>query len=988
MSRMRLFFFLLSISQIGYTQVLYSGRVTDNQELPLLGATVLIEGKSTAVVTDFNGFFEIESDSGASLLVSYIGFESQSIMLGDNKSLEIRLIQKIEELDQIVVIGYGTSEKKDLTGSIKSIKSEEIMLQPALTPIQSIQGKAAGIQISNSGEPGAQPVVRIRGLGTVLSGRNPLYVVDGIISNRIDNLSSADILSIDILKDASSLSIYGNRGANGVIIITTKSGSTQETNILYSSYVGFKGVLSKVQLADANSFSRFSNQAFGFDRFPILQNNSTDWFDTITQLGIVTEHNLSVSGGSEKFKTYFSVNLYDEQGIVKGSEYNRLNTRIKNSYAPNDKLSFKTNLSLSLNKNVPKPNSAFTEAYKQSPNIPAQYDEGLFTGRYGVPFDDYGKYNNVGNPLARVELFNELNKDLIIQANIEGNYHITNSLDLTSNFNIETNYLRNREFTSNRENWLAVDPSRQFESYKVLEPNAANNTLKITKENNYNWIWNAFLSYKKTFNENHSIKAVLGISMEKGQGDDISATRNNVLENENLFSISNGESGTDVTGGTLKNLKTLQSFFARIQYSFKNNYLATFTLRRDGSSAFGGSQSPWGNFPSVGLGWVVSNETFLRESKTINFLKIRASWGELGNQDISLNTLTAALNLGYPFGSSQSVQSGATVTKIIDSNLGWEVTREFDLGLEFALFDNRLNGEFDYYDRVNTNVILGIDIPNVFGNEGIINTHVGEVSNKGAELSLNWNGVIQKDFKYSVGGNVSYNKNLLNKISNPLANFQRGGDINNGHYTKKLALGEPLGSFYLYEVIGYDNRGNFVFDDVNNNTEVDEGDRKYFGSYLAPLSFGLNTGISFRNWDFNIAGHGSALNKIYNGKKAQRFGGENIEQNIANNSFSQGNTTANNPAPSNLVPISSSYYLESGDFFRIDNITFGYTFKEINDIKKVRIYLAAQNPIIFKRFSGYTPELPGDGDPMGNYGIELDVHPSVRSILFGINIDF
>jgi hypothetical protein len=332
---------------------------------------------------------------------------------------------------------------------------------------------------------------------------------------------------------------------------------------------------------------------------------------------------------------------------------------------------------------------------------------------------------------------------------------------------------------------------------------------------------------------------------------------------------------------------------------------------------------------------------------------------------------------------------GSTVTAIVDENVSWEVTEEFDLGLEFSLLDYRLSGEVDYYNRLNKNAILPISLPKAFGASGTTLTHAGKVRNKGFEFALNWKDKIGDDFTYNIGGNLTYNENELEKITNQFAFEQSGGSIDNGQVTKLLREGEPIGSFYLLEVLGFDERGEFVYNDINDDGVIDNDDRKFFGSYQPDVFYGINIGCTYKNWDFSVDGYGNAGNKIYNGKKAQRFGGENIEQTVANNMYSATSASNQNPAPFNDVPPSSTYFLEDGDFFRINNITVGYTFSNvIEGIQKIRIYGLAQNPFIFKSFSGYTPELPGNGDPLGTSGIELYAYPSVTSYLFGVNINF
>lgn len=963
-----------------------SGKVTSSDGVPIPSVNVLIKNTAKGVVTDFDGNFSIAAAQNDVLVFSYIGMKPKEIVVGTANIINVVLEDSAENLEEVVVIGYGSVQKRDLTGSITSIKSEDLMKQPALTAAQSLQGKASGVQIISSGAPGSSPVVRIRGTGTVLGGRNPIYVVDGIITDRIDNINSDDIVSMDILKDASSLAIYGSRGANGVIMVTTKSGKEGKMKVDVSSYYGVKTELSKVNMADAASFTNFSNIAFGFNRFSANPQYNTDWFDEITRIGSVANHNISISGGNEKATSFFSANFYDEEGILIGNNYRRLNLRNKVDYNITSKLKFGHNISLSLNRATPKPFSAFTNAYRQSPLVPVRYADGAFVGKYGVPFDDSGaQYNNVGNPVSQLELSNELAKNLIIQGNFTAEYKILDNLKFNTSFGIESGYGKSYNFVNNLEAFLVGDPNRENSDFGSTNLN----TLTVRKSDFYHWVYDAFVTYDDTFGENHNLKVVLGTTTEEEQNDFIEGVRNNVPNNSDLFSLNNGEAGTDIARSELSNLKTLRSYFARVSYDFNHKYLVTATIRRDGSSVFANKAKNWGNFPSVGLGWVISKESFLENSEFLDNLKLRASWGELGNQNIPLNTLTFNSGLDYSFGNGQIINPGSTITAIIDDNVSWEVTKEIDFGIEFGFLDNRLSGEIDYYNRLNRNAILPISLPQAFGASGATLTHAGKIRNKGFEFTLNWKDEISDKFNYSIGGNLTTNQNELEKITNQFAFEQTGGSIDNGEYTKLLREGQPIGSFYLYEVLGTDERGKFIYNDINNDDIIDNSDRQFFGSPQPDLFYGINIGFTYANWDFNADGYGNAGSKVYNGKKAQRFGGENIEQSVASNIFSATNTQNQNPAPSNEVPLSSTYFLEDGDFFRLNNISVGYTFPKIFDgIQKLRVYALAQNPFIIKSFSGFTPELPGDGDPLKTSGIELNAYPSVSSYLFGININF
>ena len=980
---------LFSCSAFMFAQqdIQVTGTVTDGDGNPLPGASIILKGTLTGTETDFDGNYTLEGlPSNGTLVVSYIGFTTIEELINGRTTINFKLSEDAQALDEVVVVGYGTAQKKDLTGSITSIKSEDILQQPALTPAQSLQGKASGLQIIGSAAPGSSPVVRIRGTGTVLAGRNPIYVVDGIITDRIDNINSDDIVKMDILKDASSLAIYGSRGANGVIIITTKSGKDGKLSIDLSTYYGVKSVLSKVKMADAASFAKYSNVAFGYSRFSTSATYDTDWFDAITRMGSVMNQNISITGGSEKIKAFFSANYYEEEGILKGNDFNRLNLRNKVSYNLTPKLKFEHSISVSLNKYIPKPQGAFNIAYRQSPLVPVKYVGGAYDGRWGVPFDDAGaSYNNVGNPVAAIELNNEKQKNTILQGNINGEYQILEGLKFNSSFGIESGFGKAYNFIDKLALFLAGDPSRISDDFSAQEPFT---TLTSEKSNYYNWVFDAYVTYDKTFNDYHNLKFTVGTSSTERQNDKIKVNINNVPANADLFSLQNGEQGTESLNfddTKLSNKDRLRSYFARLQYNFAQKYFITGTIRRDGSSIFANKDKNWGNFPSVGIGWTLSEEPFLKDNNFIDLIKLRASWGELGNQNIPFNAITFDSNLNAVFGSDQAVNPGSTITAIVDENVSWEVTDEIDFGFEFSFMDGKLTGEADYYNRLNKNAILPISLPKAFGAENNVLTHAGKVRNKGVEIALNWNNSVNEDFKYHFGGNVTFNDNKLEKITNPFAFEQTGGSLDNGQVTKRLREGQPIGSFYLLEVLGFDERGEFVYKDVNGDGEIDDADKQFFGSIQPKMFYGVNFGFDYKNWDFNVDGYGNVGNKVYNGKKAQRWGGENIEQRVAEDFFIPGNTASENPAPFNDVPLASTYYLEDGDFFRINTLTDIF-----KGVQKIRFYALAQNPIIFKKFTGFTPELIGNdgGNPLGTAGIELNAYPSVKSYMFGINVNF
>ncbi len=907
-------------------------------------------------------------------------------------------VVKEQKIEEVVMIGYGSRKKVDNTTSISSINSEELTKTKVLNATQAIQGKAAGVTVIASDLPGSTPSVIIRGLGTALSGRNPLYVVDGIFADNINNINSNDILTYDILKDASALAIYGNRAANGVIIITTKAGRGKGITVEYDGLTGVRMPLKKVKMAGSNLFSYYTNTALQSTKFSQDQPVNTDWFKEITRLGTYNQHNVSLSGSSENAKYFLSLGNYDEKAILNGTDYNRSTIRTNNEFKITKGIVVAQTLSVAFSNITPKPLSAFTSAYKQSPIVPVYFP----TGQYGVSYvgpngfasTTGSSFNNVGNPVAQLAFNNERQKSMQLQGGLKVDLNLIKDLKFTSQFSGEYYNFKMYNYADLLSIWLAADPTRVASGY----PTSSNiNTLTNEKKDYFNWTLTNYLTYAKKFGD-HDLEATVGTESAVKDGENsLSMTRKNMILNSNYWDLS-GTNYLDqlVTLNSVNgNKNTTNSYFARAQYKLMNRYLLSATVRRDGSSQFS-EGNKWGTFPAFGVGWVISEEGFMKDSSIFNLLKLRGGWGKLGNQNIPANYLPFASGSVYNYAfNGNAVSNGSTIDKIYDPNLSWEITEESSGGIDFEMVNRKLKGSFDVYNRTTTNIILALIPVSTSGISENGFAHLGEVTNKGVEAYLSWDDKVNEDWSYNISGNYSYNKNNLSKLADENVNDIRGGSLGNGQYTKllnEISVGQPLGSFWLWEVSGIDGNGNFTYTDTNGNGKTganDLEDRKFFGSYIPTSTYGINLGVKFRQVDLSVNGYGTFGSKVYNGKKAQRFSGENIEYSIANDFYSSTNTGSVNPAPFNAVPIASNYYLESGDFFRINNISLGYTlFKPVDYLSSFRVYVSAINPFIIQKFSGFSPELNANGDPYGLTGVELDAYPTLRSFVFGINLKF
>ena len=974
------------------------GKVVDSSGMGVPGAIISAPDSKASADTDFDGNFTINAKVGEVIKISMLGFDGVSIpATAAPMSITLQEAQDTA-LKEVVVIGYGTRKKIDNTTAISSLKGEEVARTKVLNASQAIQGKAAGVQVTSSDVPGSTPSVVIRGVGTALGGRAPLYVVDGMPTENINNINTNDIVSYEILKDASSLAIYGTRGANGVIIITTKSGKGDKVSVEIESFGGVRSPLKKVKMASANQFAAYTNAALGTNTFAANQPVNTDWFDEITRTGSYTQNNISVSGSTENVKYFFSVGNYEEKGILNGLDYGRTTFRNNNEYKISKKLTLSQNFSLSSVKSSPQPLSAFTNAYRQSPIVPVYFSN----GKYGGPFIDNGiasatgsSFNQVENPVSQLNFYDEQQRSVTLQGGLKLDYKIIDGLKFTSQFNGEFYTWKQYNYVDTKGKWLAADPKRLEKDY----PTSGNiNVLTKGREQYFNWNLSNYLTYNKIFANIHDIELTAGIEANvKGSREKLTIDRKNVIPDSDYWSSKDVNYAGDIL--TYKdevfNQTKLASYFGRFQYKLMDKYLFTGTIRRDGSSNFG-KDYRWGTFPSFGLGWVVTKEKFLSEVKGIDLIKLRGGWGKIGNQNVPLNAQTFTTGGDYYL---PGYQTGTTITSQVDPTLTWEIVEEASAGLDFELLNNRLKGSFDVYDKNTTNVILNTLPYSTSGISAVTPRHVGEVTNKGYEISLRWDDKINDNLSYWIGGNYANNKNELSKLNSNDISEINGGSLGNGNTTTYLytnSVGQPLGSFYLYEYAGIDQAtGSKLYYTADGKKVTQDKlsktlDRKYVGSILPTSTYGVTLGLNYKNIDFSVDGYGTGGAKVYNGKKAQRFGGENIEASLATDFWTSPTVVASNPKPSNEIPVASTYYMESGDFFRINNITLGYKLplKEDQFISFCRIYVNAVNPFITQKFSGFTPELNGDGNPYGTQGVELDAYPALRSFVIGANLKF
>jgi TonB-linked SusC/RagA family outer membrane protein len=990
-------------------EITVKGVITDGSDkLPLPGVSIQIKGTQKGTTTDATGAYAISAPANATLVISSIGYTSREIPVNNQTTINVSLSSAAQDLEQVVVVGYGTQRKKDLTGSVSQVKGEELARQPVQTPTQALQGKIAGVQIISSGEPNTSPTVRLRGTGSILGGANPLYVVDGVFTDDIKNINNADIVSVDVLKDASASAIYGMRAANGVILITTKKGKAGENEISFDANFGFRQATNMVQMAGANQYTGYLNEAnkyygSGTDLITpsMLTGANTDWYDTILQKGIMSSQNLSLSGGSEKMNYFISAGLLTDEGIQVGNKYNRFTLRVNNEYNITNKLKFSNMISYTNGKNKGAVADAFTNAYRSAPIIPS---------KIGNQYGNTSLFGNVSNPLLAIDKIDNTAVQNRIQGNFALDYKPIEGLTLRSAIGLDLNYLKSTNF--------GYPYLSDLSTFLVAGGNQSrpNSTLSVGKADRMTWIWDNTATYTKTIDK-HNFTILAGVTAEQLKSNDMTGTARDVPVSKDQWYLSAGSGGSQ-TVSNIGDKYRRQSFLSRVNYGYDNRYLLTASYRYDGTSKFGKNQR-WDGFPSIGLGWNITNESFMADQKIFSNLKLRASYGLIGNDNIesSLYIPTATNNLPYYYGGNLgdlgNPSLGIRLEDLIDNQLKWEITKEYNLGLDFAFLDNRLSGTLDVYDKQVDNALIFVNVPAIFGDpNGRVLTNAANVTNKGIELGLNWADEIGTNWKYSIGVNVAYNKNKVNDLRGGQPLF---GDKIAESFITKSDNGQPIGSYFLLEKIGiFQNQaqidasaqpnaraGDIIYKDLNNNGIIDEGDKTFFGSYQPKYTYGLNGNVSYKDFDLNFGFTASVGGKVYNAKKAVRGINQltdNIEADVARDRWTPNNPNTGEPRAYTGILPASTYFLEKGDYLRLNNLTLGYTLpKALLDkakIRNIRLFLTAQNLFTITSYTGFTPELQTSipGAPAENaninQGVDLNSYPSTRTFAFGLNVGF
>jgi TonB-linked SusC/RagA family outer membrane protein len=997
-----------------------SGTVKDETGESVPGATVVVKGTQTGTVTDLDGNFSIQAASGDILVVSFIGYTSREITVQSGQTIyAIAMEVSMSDLSEVVVVGYGSQIKKEVSGSIQSIGSEELKDMPVSTIAQKLQGRLAGVQINQTtGQPGQGMNVRIRGQLSVSGGSAPLYVVDGFpITGDINSINPDEIDEITVLKDAASTSLYGSRAANGVILITTKKGTKGETNVNLNVFTGFQKTpqRGRLEMMNAEEFSQFKKEYYEdadrpvpsiFQDPSIYRDDTNDWYDALLQTAPISSYNLTITSNKERVNTTVVAGIFNQDGVVVNSDFQRFSLRLNTDYQLSDKVSIGVNVAPNYVKdNTPRTDGSrgtgiIFNALHTWPVMPIRDEAGELTlfNRFPAETGNIFAYPNWVR--SAQELTNETTRlNLLATTYIE--WKPIKGLSLKSTFNVELN--NSRFFFSN--------PSTATSSINQAIPTIASSIRETS--NSMSWLNENIATYRTSIND-HNFELLAGLSNQRFRLDQYRVAADTYADDRILTT----QAAININrGGTFNNVQEwgLTSIFSRFTYNYKSKYLFTASARADGSSRFG-ANNRWGLFPSTSVGWVLSDEGFLQGNETISFLKLRSSYGITGNNNIGNYTQYALVNNTVNVAFGNTITPGAAVTSLDNSNLGWETTAQFDVGFDMAFLDDRISFTYDYYLKNTTNLLFAVQIPQESGFTNF-NDNVGEIKFWGHEFSINATPT-KGAFRWNINANLSINRNEVISLADGIDRVY--GQV---HITQ---VGQQFGQFYGLQKLGnYANAedlanspqvpgrstvGSIKLQDINGDGIItfggDNDDRTIIGNPFPEFTYGITNNFNYKSWDMSIMGSGSQGQDIYmrhlfstanlDGvfnmvrRAGDRFRSpENPGEGIFGTTVGGGNVTGVERDWTN------SNFVWDASFFTIRNITMGYTFTKLpKAIKSLRLYASAQNVFVFTNYwGGQNPEVSmqnnGQGDG-GNLspGLDLGPFPVPRTITFGANINF
>jgi TonB-linked SusC/RagA family outer membrane protein len=1034
--RLLLFLFVSSTLTMYSQQNQVTGTVLSSEDnLPIVGANVLLKGQNSGTSTDFDGNYQISAEKGAVLIFSYIGFETQEVILADQKSIQIVLAPNTAALEEIVVVGYGTQRKKEVTGAVAVVDSEAIEKLNPTRVEQALQGQISGVNITSaSGSPGSGANIRIRGISTNGDNR-PLILVDGNVIEDLSVINPNDIKSVNVLKDATA-GIYGVRAANGVILIVTKSGrKNSELKFTVDSYYGFQQTSKEIDLMGPRDFAMYVNDASGKTKFTVYPETGTDWQKEVFQTAPMLSTNVSASGGTEKSAYSFGVSYLDQEGIVglDKSAYNRLTSRLSYQY--------------DLTKDL-KISSTAIYTHSEKNNLP---ENGIGAVLYNAVnlnpdlsvYDTNGEYSLVKD-IKQIEIINPL-------AQIPNTYNTGNVDKISATFGVDYSFLEKFKFSSKFQMNHAVVLDDVFLPNAYYGPGKGNNrsTNEVIDLGAVfdDYTWDNYITYTNTFNEDHNLNILLGTSVFNTEGryygnfgrglkdgsnsiDDAKIENIEGFDLDGLASINISPRFQDVDIALGKNVfqSRLASYFTRFQYNYKGKYLLSGVVRRDGSSKFG-PENKFGFFPSGSIGWNVSEEDFLKDSSWLSSLKLRGSYGIIGNDRIRDFVFISRLDGEAVYSRNDEESEGDLLRGVAEGGLSnpevrWEKQKTANVGFDAAFFQNKLNITVDAYTKETEDLLIAPQVSGILGasapGSGAPFVNAGTVQNRGLEFRVAYADNIGEDFKFNTSFNISTNENEVLFVESANG-FQQGGDfgVGLGIITSRMEAGHPLGYFYGYQTDGlYQNQaeidlldagafdedgleipyhsgaepGDLKFVDINGDGKISEEDKTNIGDPIADMTFGFNLGFTYKNIDFSssaFASIGNDMVRDYERKDTyanrgtymlDRWTGEGTSNTVPRATSGKSINTDN----------FSDFYVEDASYLRIQNVQIGYTFNEDTiaaiGMQKVRIYLSANNLHTFTNYKGYDPSA-SSGSPIGA-GIDKGFYPVAKTYMLGLNLKF
>ena len=979
----------LLAAQEGYP---VTGTVMSAEDNRLItGATVTVAGTDITTLTAPNGRFSLVARSGNdTLIVTMLGYEEQTVPIADRDVINVSLVAQAIGREGIVVVGYGQQQRRDVTGSVASVSGDKLTEIATPSVEQALQGQVAGVQVTpSSGQPGANAVVRIRGVGT-LNNASPLYVVDGMLTDDISFLNPNDIASMEVLKDASATAIYGSRGANGVIIVSTNKGSLDRpTAFTITAYAGRQTVLNPIDLVNARDYAMLANELAANQNLPDpyfpdpgAVGAGTDWQDVIFEPATIQSYQLSTSGGTDRITYYFSGNFFSQDGVIPKSDFNRVTLRLNNDYQLTENLLLGHNISFSYTdgKNPP---GVLSALYRADPAIAPRNANG--------DFSDMSLRSSAGNPAATVFYTNNDRDGRRLVGNLFAEMNFLDNFTLRSSFGLDLDGTEVRAFAPE----FFVSPTQQ---------NTESN-LRLEQVENNSWLWENTLTYNFS-TDRHRFTALGGITAQSFYHELFAGRRINIVgEGDNLWYLDAGDAEGQTNENNAEDWRML-SYLFRGNYAFLNRYLVTASLRIDGSSRFG-SENRYGYFPSFALGWNLSDEPFFNVD-AITAMKLRASWGEIGNDKIGaypgIPVITG--NLNAVFGPDETPNFGATATVLANPDVKWERTSQLNVGADLALFENQLQATVDYYRRTTDGILVQVPIPQFVGVTEAPFVNAAEVLNSGLEGTLTWN--LERDgaFGLELRANAATVNNEVKALGGGQEEILGGGLGNEVSFTTRTVVGEPIGSFWGFKVEGVfqneaeiassptrgnEEPGDLRYADLNGDGVITDEDRTFIGSPIPDIIYGFGATLNWSAFDISANFSGQAGNEVFNGKKAVRFGVENYEVSFLDRWHGEG-TSNFEPRVTNAGHNyqASERFIESGSFLKLHSAQLGYTLPESLTSRLgfggARLYVNGTNLFYSTDYTGYTPEVADASVIAG--GIDLGVFPPARTITLGLDVNF